>query len=155
MSDPSARTGRAQAFRHILVPVSGEPDDEPLVRAAARLAQVHKARLSVVYVVEVPMELPEDAEDVPGARKADEVLNQMEKVAGIDLDPVVLQAREPGQAIVEQAIDSAADLIFMGVHVRERMGVLTLGKTATYVLRHAPCTVWVCRWVAPGAGEKG
>jgi nucleotide-binding universal stress UspA family protein len=143
-------TRQGEAFRHILVAVSGDPDDEPLVRAAARLAQNYRAGLSVVYVIEVPMALPEDAQEVPGAQRADEVLDKAERVAGMDVETVALQAREPGSAIVEQAIDSGADLIFMGVHVRQRMGVLALGKTATYVLRHAPCPVWVSRWFPPG-----
>lgn len=141
-------------FRHILVPLSGDPDDEPLTRAAARIAQMFKARLSVVYVIEVPMTLPVDAPDLPGAAEAEQVLARSQRIAaGAQVTTTCLQARDAGHAIIEQAVDTGVDLIFMGVHVRERMGVLGLGKTATYVLRHAPCTVWVSRWVAAETHE--
>jgi nucleotide-binding universal stress UspA family protein len=144
----AARKREAGGFRHVLVPLSGDPDDELLMRAAHRLAQMYKAKLSVVYVIEVPMALPVDVTDLPEAAKAEQVLERAEQMAaGTDVTATCLQAREAGHAIVEQAIDAGADLIFMGVHVRHRMGVVSLGRTATYVLRRAPCTVWVSRWV--------
>jgi nucleotide-binding universal stress UspA family protein len=138
---------KALAFRHLLVPLSGDPDDEKLIAAACRLTQLFKAKLTAVYVIEVPMSLPVDAPDIQEAEEAERILDRAEELASpMELESVVLQAREAGPAIVEQALDSGADLIFMGVHIRRRLGVTSLGRTATYVLQQAPCAVWVSKW---------
>jgi nucleotide-binding universal stress UspA family protein len=37
------------------------------------------------------------------------------------------------------------DLILLGVTYKRRFGEFDLGRTAPFVLKHAPCRVWVCR----------
>jgi nucleotide-binding universal stress UspA family protein len=143
------------AFRHVLVPLSGDPDDENIVQAASRIAQLFRAKLTAVHVIEVPMSLPVDAPDIEEAEQAERILDRAEEVASpMELDTVVLQAREAGPAIVEQALDSGADLIFMGVHIRRRLGVTSLGRTATYVLGKAPCAIWVAKFSSVQAEKK-
>jgi nucleotide-binding universal stress UspA family protein len=138
---------KSLAFRQVLVPLSGDPDDEKLILGACRLAQLFKAKLTAVHVIEVPMSLPVDAPDIQEAEQAERILDRAEELASpTELETVILQAREAGPAIIEQALDSGADLIFMGVHIRRRLGVTSLGRTATYVLQQAPCTVWVSKW---------
>ena len=37
------------------------------------------------------------------------------------------------------------DLILLGITYKKRFGEFDLGQTAPFVLKHAPCRVWVCR----------
>ena len=66
------------------------------------------------------------------------------------LDTVLLQARDVGAAIVDEAIEREADLIICGLPFRRRFGgEFTVGRTIPYILKNAPCAVWVVREAMP------
>jgi nucleotide-binding universal stress UspA family protein len=76
------------------------------------------------------------------------VLEQAEATAerlGMQIQADLLQARDVGPTIVEEARERDADLILLGITYKKRFGEFDLGATAPYVLKHAPCRVWVCR----------
>ena len=134
--------------KQILMPYLGSDADKDLLQAVCRLAQAWKAKLELVHVIEVPMALPVDAPDLPGTDAANLILDQGEDAAadaGVEVETELLTARDAGHAIVEEAIAREADLVFMEGRQRVRLGMLTLGRTADYVLKHAPCTVWISR----------
>ncbi|MFL5629282.1 MAG: universal stress protein, partial [Ktedonobacteraceae bacterium] len=63
--------------------------------------------------------------------------------AGCEAVAEVVQARDAGPAIVDEARDHACALIMLGL-VRDPNKVPNdLGKTVPYVLSNAPCRVWV------------
>jgi nucleotide-binding universal stress UspA family protein len=47
------------------------------------------------------------------------------------------------------AIERKADLIILSLPYRVRFGDFYLGPTTMYVLKHAPCRVWICREEMP------
>jgi len=57
----------------------------------------------------------------------------------------ILHAREAGPAIVDEATERGADLIVLGMTYTQPFGQFELGRVVQYVLRNAPCEVWVCR----------
>jgi nucleotide-binding universal stress UspA family protein len=62
------------------------------------------------------------------------------------LQPILLQARDVGAAIVDEAIERDADLLVVGLPFRKRFGgEFAIGRTIPYILQNAPCTVWVVR----------
>jgi nucleotide-binding universal stress UspA family protein len=67
----------------------------------------------------------------------------------------LLQARAAGPAIVDEAIDRAAEAIVMTAAVRRRHGKPTLGDTAEHVLLNAPCEVVVVRSRHTDAAASG
>lgn len=54
--------------------------------------------------------------------------------------------RHIGDAIVRRAIDTKSQMIIMGDSGHSPLGKLILGSTTKYVLRHAPCSVWISRY---------
>ncbi|TWU46127.1 Universal stress protein [Rubripirellula tenax] len=50
-----------------------------------------------------------------------------------------------GEAIVHAAEGKNADLVIVGDTGHSLLGELILGSTSNYVLRHAPCSVWISR----------
>ncbi|WP_436714417.1 universal stress protein [Roseiconus lacunae] len=54
-------------------------------------------------------------------------------------------AAHVGEAIVRQAEATNASLILVGDTGHGMLGELFLGSTSKYVLRHAPCSVWISR----------
>ena len=134
--------------KRILVPVNGNPTDEEMVALACGIAKRTKAEVHVVYIIEVKRTLPLDADLPPEAEKGETVLEQAERVAeGWDqqIQADLLQARDVGPTIVDEARERDVDLILLGITYKKRLGEFDLGKTAPFVLKHAPCRVWVCR----------
>ncbi|MFK8111246.1 MAG: universal stress protein [Rubripirellula sp.] len=50
-----------------------------------------------------------------------------------------------GSAIVEAAEGNHANLVLVGESGHSLVGEMLLGSTSKYVLRHAPCSVWISR----------
>jgi len=132
----------------ILVPVAGHPIDEEAVQLACRMAKATKGRVYTVYVIEVTRTLPLNAEIEPDVRKGEAVLDRVEQLAeelDFEVESELLQAREVGPAVVDEAIERGVDLIVLGVPYKKRFGEFNLGKVAPYVLKNAPCRVWLVR----------
>jgi len=131
-------------FHKILVPVIGTEADEEAIRLACGLAKKNKGKIWVVYVITLKRALPLDAEIESETRRAEEALDHIEDVAeeqDHEIETDLLQAREAGPAIVDEAAEREVDLILMGVTYKRRFGQFTLGDVVPYVLKNAPCRV--------------
>jgi basic amino acid/polyamine antiporter, APA family len=133
-------------YTRIVVPVRETPESERAVRVACGLAADNGSTVSALAVVEVPPLLPLDAhmeEDEEDARTA---LHRAQAIAdsyGVALTGRIVRAREPAQAILEQAESSGAEVVVLGTE-RRLNGVPrspVFGKTARTVLNEAPCRV--------------
>lgn len=132
----------------ILVPVGGQSTDDDSMLFAFALARRQKARIYVIFVIEVPRTRPLDDEMDSEIEKGERFLAHAERVAAeadAKVETELLQAREVGPAIVDEAVERGVDAIVMGVPHKKLYGDFTLGTTANYVLKNAPCAVWVCR----------
>ncbi|MCX6011084.1 MAG: universal stress protein [Chloroflexi bacterium] len=132
-------------FHKILVPVTGSTADDEAIRLACRLTKKkNKGKIWAIYVVTVKRSLPLDAEIEPEVKKAEDVLNRISNVAeneDYEVETDLLQAREAGPTIVDEAVEREADLILMGVIYKRRFGQFSLGSVVPYVLQNAPCQV--------------
>ncbi|MGZ4411083.1 MAG: amino acid permease [Gaiellaceae bacterium] len=140
----------ALEYRTILVPLIRGPESEEAVDVACRLATERRARVAAVSVLELPLDLPLDAELPEQERRLDELLDGAWSVAdsyGVHMALRIARSRRAGQAIVEEATRRNSEIIVMGArrHGRGRSREI-FGGTVDYVLRHAPCRVMV---VAP------
>ncbi len=134
--------------RRILVPVNGNRTDSEAIEFACSYAKRTKAEVFAIYVIEVKRTLPLDAEIQPEIERGEQVLEQAERVAeGVDcqIQAELLQARDVGPAIVDEAIERGVDLIVMGLTYKKRFGEFNLGRAVPYVLKQAPCQVWILR----------
>ncbi len=137
------------AFTRALVALNGAPSDAVIVRLVAELARPARAELIGVHVVEINWTLPLDADIAGSSDDAQRILDLAEGVAERQRQPletVLLQARDVGAAIVDEATERAADLVVVGLPFRKRFGGdFAMGRTIPYVLKNAPCAVWVVR----------
>lgn len=132
----------------ILVPIVQSPASFDAVTIAVTMAKQKKGRVYVVHVIEVNRSLPLNAELDAEARRGEQLIKRAEEIAAESGYPVIgtlLQAREAGPAIVEEAVDHEVDAIIMGIGVRKPGMSSQLGRTADYVLKNATCAVWVVR----------
>lgn len=139
--------------KRILVPVKGAPVDDEAMRLAYTYAMAKKGKgrnisVDVVYVVEIPHSLPLDAQLEDRIEKGEKALDHAEEVArdmGLEVDASIIQARSAGAAIVDMSRETDAQMVVMAVDYHKKLGELDLGRTLPYVLKHAPCRVWICR----------
>jgi len=110
------------------VPVIGTEADEETIKLACRLAKRYKSKILSIYVIKIKRALPIDAEIESEIQKAEGVLDFAEGVAeeqDYEIDTDVIQARDAGPAIIDEAVERGTNLI----HV------------VPYVLQNAPCPV--------------
>ena len=131
-------------FQKILVPVSGTEADEEAMRLACGLAKKTKGKIWAIYVIALERSLPLDTTIESEIHKGEGILDCIEQVAeeqdcGIETE--ILQAREVGPAVINEAVERGADLILMGAKYIMRFGQFSLGNVVPYVLKNAPCSV--------------
>src|SRR5579884_3230483 len=133
----------------IAVIVDGKKLDNELVRLACMMAKRARRKVHLVHIIEVPRTLPLKANLTKESENADRLLNEalaIAEEAGCEAIAEVVQARDAGPAIVDEARDHSCALIMLGL-VRNPNKAHSvgndLGKTIPFVLANAPCRVWV------------
>ncbi len=133
-------------YRTIIAPIQRTAESEEALVAGARLAAQRGARIVIVSVVEVPLELSSDTRLPEQERLADEALDDAQALVetyGVNTVTRLIRARSAGPAIVREATDRNAELIVLGAPRRGRRGAPIFGSTVDYVLRNSPCRVLV------------
>lgn len=132
-------------YRRILVPLVADQESETAVALAAELAGDYGSTITAVVVVEVPAALPLDAhmlEEEAAAKRALEDARAIASARGVRVRARVLRARDAGEAIVDEAERSDADVIVLRAPRSGRRWKM-FGRTVDHVLKHAPCRVMV------------
>jgi nucleotide-binding universal stress UspA family protein len=109
---------------------------------------VKRSKVHVVHVIEVKRSVALNTDLETEARMGEQILRRAEEAAaqaGATIEAELLQAREAGQALVEEARARRADAVAIGLSVSPVQGDFRMGRTAAYVLRHAEADVWLIR----------
>src|SRR3954462_13269118 len=136
----------AVTFSRILVPMKLGIIGEEMLATAIRLASDHSAEVQALHVIRVPLEQPLDAELVDEDERAEASLAEAKLLGadhGVVVEGAIVRARAIGQAIVERALETEADLIVLGSAPRWRRQSRFFSPTVDYVLRKAPCEVLI------------
>jgi nucleotide-binding universal stress UspA family protein len=143
----------APTFRRAVIALSGHPNGIRLVKLVAEVAKPWKADLIGVHVVEVDWSMPLDMDIAGRSEEIQQVLDMAEGTAeasGVKLESILLQARDVGAALVDEAVEREADVLVVGVAYRKKFGGdFAMGRTIPYILKNAPCAVWVVREPIP------
>ena len=137
--------------RSYLVPLDGSESAYAALAIACSEAKRTRAHVSALYVIEVPRSVELDAEMPDEVRRGEEILARAERIAvdhGITIQTDLVQARQAGHAVVDEAVDRGAEAIVLGVAYHRPLGQFTLGRLSSYVLEHAPIQVWLIRYPA-------
>jgi nucleotide-binding universal stress UspA family protein len=141
------------SFNRVVIALNGGSSDAQIVALASRFAKTGTTELIAVHIVEIDWTLPLDADIAGHSEEAQRVLDMAESVAEGNkarLTPILLQARDIGAALVDEASERNADLLVVGLPYRKRFGGdFAIGRTIPYVLKNAACAVWVVREPIP------
>lgn len=136
----------------ILVAARGNGADQIAVELACKIGKKSKAKIFIVYVIEVNRSLPVDAIIKPDMELAEKVLLEAEEYAqdnDFEVETEIIQARDVGPAIIEVARQNNVDMIVMSMNYKKRFGSFTMGHAVPHVLEEAPCRVLICREPRP------
>ena len=116
-----------------VVGYDGSEVSKDALRLAAEYAVPHKARLYVITSMKGGPEVTrEEFEGVEG--ELEELENRM-KDKGFDCQSLLLvRGNDPGEDVVDFAVEKEANLIFVGVKRRSKVGKLIFGSTAQFII---------------------
>jgi nucleotide-binding universal stress UspA family protein len=138
-----------EPVKRAVLSLNGGPTDELVIECGCKLARADKSELVAIYVLEVDWshDLDDDLEDQrEEASRALDLAEGMAEKEKVPLESQLLQARDVGAALVDEAVALEADAIVMGLPYKVRFGGdFALGLTIPYVLKNAPCRVFVAR----------
>jgi nucleotide-binding universal stress UspA family protein len=145
---PAFGAALALEYRRIVVPiVPGRPSDDAL-DVACRLAAERGSRVVALTVIEVPLELPLDADLPDEERRANDELDEAVAIGetyGVRVTARLVRGRSASAEIVREAQRRGAEIIVLGSPRKDltsrRRGVF--GSTVDRVMRKAPCRVMV------------
>jgi APA family basic amino acid/polyamine antiporter len=139
----------ALEFRSILVPIAPGYASDEAMDFACRLAAERRASIVALTAIEVPLDLPLDAELPEDVREANEQLDEARAIGdsyGVRVIGRIARTRNIGRAIVDEAERRHSEIIVMAGprRVRLQRGRRQIfGDAVDFVLRHAPCRVMV------------
>lgn len=136
----------------IAIVIGGDKLDFNLVYLGCQMAKGAKRKVHLVHVIEVPRALPLKAVLTNESERADHLLTSAMEIAervGCEAIAEVVQARDAGTAIVDEAKDHHCALLLIGFVRNDSKTNYNLGKTVPYVLANAPCRVWLVQDPTP------
>jgi APA family basic amino acid/polyamine antiporter len=135
------------AYRTIVVPIKRTVESEEALVAAARLAAERGATVAIVRVVEVPLDLPVDAELPEVEEEANRELDDAQAFVesyGVRAVTRLARGRNAAAAIVDEVQSRNAELVVIGAPRRPtRPGRPIFGRTVETVLKTSPSRVLV------------
>ena len=142
---------QAEAMLHkmvgsIIVVFSEEIHSGHMMVLAARLARRERAELLAVYVIEVPLILPEGAEMPEEDRAGYDMLATAEVIAqhhDVHLQTEVVHARSVSAGVIEIAKRENANLIVLGSYREGKYSGAPLGHAIEEIATRAKCDVLI------------
>jgi APA family basic amino acid/polyamine antiporter len=133
-------------FSRILVPMKLGLIGEEMVATAVKLAEDGRAAVEAVFVIKVPLDQPLDAplydlEEHAAASLAEAAA--LGRDHGVEVIGRTVRARSIGDAILDAAAETGADLIVLGSSPRWRRQSRFFSPTVDYVLRKAQAEVLI------------
>jgi nucleotide-binding universal stress UspA family protein len=116
------------------------------------MAKGAKRKVHLVHIIEVPRTLPLKAVLEKESERANKLLDHAMQIAGkVGCEAVaeVVQARDAGPAIVDEARDHHCALILIGLVRNGKKPQQDQSRTISYVLENSPCRVWLVQDPAP------
>jgi APA family basic amino acid/polyamine antiporter len=129
-------------YRTALVPIFGDDISASALRSAAKLIG-EDGVVYAIFVLPVPSQLSLEAgleeEEAQGRSVLESARIQAHR-AGIEIHTGLVRTRNPGAALVDEALRVGADVIYWSA-IHAPAGEQGIGPTAAYLLSKRPCRV--------------
>lgn len=139
-------------IRNVLAAVGQFPQDDPALARASEIARAHRARLTVVHVIDDLGGLDFTSVDMSLMQHQIQLIaeeNLEAALARLEIDPaetdVHIEVGSPAQRLTELAEEIKADLLVMRAHQRNSMLEKIVGSTTDRVIRTSRTPVLVVK----------
>ena len=132
----------------VLLPVNKVHGYESALHLAHSFTHESKGKIYAIYVIEVKLDFPIDVEVKDEINRGEETLAYIELLAKEEkctVEAEILQARQAGPAIVQEAANIMASMIVLSVDHNNVLTGFRMGKTTDYVLKNSRCPVLLWR----------
>ena len=155
---PLNEQGKLAKQRNIIVALTDTSIDQEALAVACKAARKRSGEVYGVFGIVVPRKLALDDAMEDETAAANHALDEAKSVAEqlkVTLETEIIHTRHFGQALIQEANDHDCALIVLGAPYQLGVnGQFALTETADYVLRNAPCRVWLVRGASPEATSK-
>lgn len=141
-----AEAALAKMAGSIIVIFADEIHSEHMMVLAARLAQRERAELLAVYIIEVPLVLPDTAQTPEEDREGLRVLSTAEAIArkhGANIHTEIIHSRRISTAALELAKTHGAQLLVLGSYREGKYTGAPLGRAIDEITTRAKCDVLI------------
>ncbi len=132
--------------------VIGCEDSGPSQAAIEEFAEVKWGSQSTVQIVSVVQPLIDFGGTIdPDVDAQAQVVETLRRAASdlkqscARVNTQIIDHRHVGEGIVKFAEDNLCNMVVIGETPRSAIGRFLMGSVSRYVLRHAPCSVWITR----------
>jgi nucleotide-binding universal stress UspA family protein len=135
-----------QMVGSIIVVFSPEINSRHMMALAVKLARGERSDLLVIYVIEVPLTLPPDAEMPDEERAALDALGAAETMANennVTLRTETIKVRSTKEAVLEIAKREKANLLILGSYLEGKYVGARLGTAIQEIAADAKCDVLI------------
>lgn len=130
-------------YQNILIPTDGTQISENVIEFICSLQPVMKANINVVYVIEVPRNLPL-GEPIPGkVELAQQAIGRVRDIAekyDVELNALTIYARTIEDSIISTAQELKCDVIAIA---QDNQRLRIFANVASNIYQRAKCSVWL------------
>lgn len=129
--------------KNILIPTDGNPSSQEVIDFLCSAQRILDCALHVVYIIEVPRNLPLGTQIPEKVQAAKAALEQAEAVAarvGAVIQTSTVYARTAEDSILSTAQDLKCDVIAIA---QENQKLRLFSNTALNINQRAKCSVWL------------
>ncbi|MGE5582660.1 MAG: universal stress protein [Bacillota bacterium] len=130
-------------YQNILIPTDGSKSNQEVIRFICSIQKVTGSNILVVFVIEVPRNLPLDANLPVKTEQAKEVLKEVANIAEeyqARVDTSIIYARSAEEAIIATADDHQCDVIAIS---QDDHRLSIFANKASTIYQKAKCSVWL------------
>jgi nucleotide-binding universal stress UspA family protein len=130
-------------YKNILIPTDGSKAYEDTLEFICSIHSIIQAEIHVAYMLEVPRNLPLNADLPDKSSLARAVLDKAVKIGEkyrVTLNTSVVYARSAEEAVISTAEDLKCDVIVI-VQDNHKLGIF--GDTTATIYQKAKCNVWL------------
>ncbi len=127
----------------ILIPTDGKNASEEIIDFICSIQKTIGAVINVVYVIEVPRNLPLHAEIPEKVVAANECIDRAVKIGekhNVELNTSVIYARTAEDSIIATAVEMKCDVIAIS---QDNHKLRIFANAATNIYHRAKCSVWL------------
>lgn len=130
-------------YRNILIPTDGTKANEDVIEFICSIQKVIQSVIHCLYVLEVPRNLPLDAEMPDRLAIAKAVIDKAVAIAQkyqVNLNTSIVYARSAEDAVISTAGDLKCDVIAIAQD-NHKLGIFA--NTAATIYQKAKCNIWL------------